>query len=174
MSMEHCATHDAQEHKATPVSAEEDALDLDREARAVCESLLGMDAVPLDPESDEAAIVGKQTAGLIQVGGGWLGMVVVRAGDELSRAVAASMFANDDNPDGADLEENDVRDAMGELVNVIGGRVKPPLPDLIMSLPMVITSEAAPYLPMAKVLSSGVYACNGKPLSIAVYQAKLR
>ena len=73
--------------------------------------------------------------GTVQIWGGFAGAVHLMCVRSVVRAAAARMFAI---PEG-DLKDEDLRDALGELTNMVGGNVKTLLPGSdFLSLPTVI------------------------------------
>jgi hypothetical protein len=60
----------------------------------------------------------------VDIGGAWTGSVELACSFAVARRIASVMFATTD----AALEDADVRDAVGELVNVVGGSIKSILP----------------------------------------------
>ncbi|MEQ7847067.1 chemotaxis protein CheX [Nocardioides kribbensis] len=104
----------------------------------VWSTFLGTDE-PILPEVAPVDRPQEWTA-MTTVGGAWEGAVLVAVTDRLARDVAAAMLALDP----ADLAPEDVSDALGELVNVIGGNVKSLMPGpSTLSLPLV-ASGAVP------------------------------
>lgn len=73
--------------------------------------------------------------GTVQISGGFSGAVHLICGRSVVRAAAARMFSVPE----ADLSDEDLRDALGELTNMVGGNVKTLLPGSeFISLPTVI------------------------------------
>ncbi|HEX8630730.1 MAG TPA: chemotaxis protein CheX [Catenuloplanes sp.] len=71
----------------------------------------------------------------VSVTGAWRGHVVVSCSDAAARNAAAALLAVDRQ----DVTAEDVTDAVGELVNIIGGNVKALLPEpSALSLPHVL------------------------------------
>jgi CheY-specific phosphatase CheX len=78
--------------------------------------------------------------GCVQISGAWEGAVMIQCPVGLARAAAASMFET--SP--ADTSSDDVRDALGELANMVGGNIKALLPGPTqLSLPVVVESARA-------------------------------
>jgi chemotaxis protein CheX len=75
----------------------------------------------------------------VQISGAWEGVVSARFSGQLAREVTAAMF---DMPADA-TSSSEVSDALGEVVNIIGGRFKANLPgDSKLSLPWVTAGSA--------------------------------
>lgn len=94
----------------------------------------------------------------VDVLGAWSGSVSIEVGDRLATIVATAMF---DTPETA---PDDVRDAMCELANVIGGNLKGLMPGpSTLTIPRVEECEEAP--PGSKQL---LFSCHGEPFSVTV------
>lgn len=73
--------------------------------------------------------------------GGWSGMVTVELAEKVAFSLTAEMLGVEDVED---LEDGDVADAVGELVNMIGGNIKSLMPGpSALSLPVVAAGRAA-------------------------------
>ena len=75
----------------------------------------------------------------VQISGAWQGAVTIRCSMGLARATAAAMYE-------IDLERTsgeEIRDALGELANMVGGNVKALLTGPTeLSLPIVVQGDA--------------------------------
>jgi len=81
-------------------------------------------------DSDETLMTGT-----VQISGGFAGAVHLICGRSVVRAAAARMFSVPET----ELTDDDLRDALGELTNMVGGNVKTLLPGSeFISLPTVI------------------------------------
>jgi chemotaxis protein CheX len=94
----------------------------------------------LDPEGVNPllpappTIPSRDVSASVSVTGAWQGHVVVTCSSSASRNAAAVLLG----VDLADVTPEDVTDAVGELVNIIGGNVKSLLPEpSALSLPVV-------------------------------------
>jgi chemotaxis protein CheX len=126
---------------------------------------------PLDARApDDASLSGaKRTiTACVQITGPQDSVVTVTCATELGRKIAARFF--DIPKDDASLDE--VRDAMGEMANMIGGNLKGILPGPSrLSLPAV--TEGADYttdVPGTTVLRVFTYVAEGSTLSVTVYE----
>jgi chemotaxis protein CheX len=87
---------------------------------------------PLIPAAVEPGAA--DVAGAVSVSGAWVGRVVVTFSPLASQRATAAMLAIDV----AEVSSADVDDAVGELVNIIGGSVKSLMPQpTALSLPAV-------------------------------------
>jgi chemotaxis protein CheX len=86
------------------------------------------------------AVRGAALTGTIGFEGAWPGTIVTTCSEGLARDIASAMFHV--APESATAE--DLRDAVGELVNIIGGNVRPLLDQpCVMSLPSIAEGERA-------------------------------
>ena len=106
-------------------------------ADEVWRSLLGEEEM-LVPVGCEDPI---EWSGAVSVTGGWQGTVTVELGARAAADLTARMLALPEDEPAADA---DVADAVGELVNMIGGNVKSLMPGpSVLSLPLVAAGRAA-------------------------------
>ena len=124
------------------------------------EPLLPRPAAPGQFAADQA------WSAAVSISGGWDATVTV----ELSAPVALSLTRTMLGLDDADeTEDGDVADAVGELVNMVGGNVKSLMPGpSALSLPAVAAGRAAHPSGAAEVARfDGVWA--GEPVRVAVH-----
>ncbi|GAA4089119.1 chemotaxis protein CheX [Nocardioides kongjuensis] len=75
------------------------------------------------------------------ISGGWQGVVTVELDEVLARRLTTRMLAL---PADEEASDSDVADAVGELVNMVGGNVKSLMPGpSVLSLPAVAAGRAA-------------------------------
>jgi chemotaxis protein CheX len=78
----------------------------------------------------------------VEIRGGWDGAVTLEMSPTAARTAARTMLTLDE------VEDEDVLDALGELVNMIGGNIKSLLPSgSVLGLPMVSSTPVAPSPP---------------------------
>ncbi len=100
------------------------------------EPLLPRDSAPGAPFDAATAWSAATT-----VSGGWHGVVTVELDEAVARRLTARML---DLPAAEDAADGDVADAVGELVNMVGGNVKSLMPGpSVLSLPSVAAGRAA-------------------------------
>jgi chemotaxis protein CheX len=105
--------------------------------------------------------------GSIQIVGAWQGAVVLSCSPEYARAMAAGMFGAE--PD--TLSAADVNDALGELVNVIGGNLKQLLPSPChLSLPAVREVESPPSPASAGLVANVGFVCEKDAFHVSVVE----
>ncbi|MEO8697171.1 MAG: chemotaxis protein CheX [Acidimicrobiales bacterium] len=89
--------------------------------------------VPIQRGSCEGQREDSTVTGIVNIEGAWHGAVVVRCSLALASLVTAAMFQGDDEP-----TTDEIRDALGELTNMVAGNVKALLPaPSAISLPTV-------------------------------------
>ena len=86
------------------------------------------------PNAAEPDLTGTVMTGCVQMGGAWRGAVTIRCSTGLARTVGAAMFETDP----AETAGADIRDAIGELANMIGGNIKALLPGPTQLPPLVV------------------------------------
>jgi chemotaxis protein CheX len=116
---------------------------LEQDIRDVTESVWSnMLNATAEPRSfSTGALRGPIWTGSVRMTGAWEGAVTIHCSHDLARAAAVALFALDS----CEPSEEEVRDALGELANVVGGNIKALLPGPTdLSLPRVDTSERSP------------------------------
>jgi chemotaxis protein CheX len=115
----------------------------------------------LPPEAETAS-------SLVGITGNWDGAVIVACARPLATRLATAMFGIDESAVG----EDDVNDALGELVNMIGGNFKSMLPPVCsLSLPTVV--EGRNYrvrVPGAKVVRELDFGASNEHLRVTVVE----
>lgn len=105
-------------------------------------ALLGEDEVLLPrlvPPGSPFDAAGVWSA-VVTVSGGWQGVVTVELDGDVARQLTSTML---DIPGVDDVADGDVADAVGELVNMIGGNIKSLMPGpSTLSLPSVAAGRA--------------------------------
>src|SRR3954471_22191497 len=100
-----------------------DEADLLKITENIWSSLFGL-TIELLPEVPPDSAAGVCVTGCVLISGGWEGAVIVQCESPLARRSAALMF--DSTPE--TIPADDVNDAIGELVNMIGGNFKTLIP----------------------------------------------
>jgi chemotaxis protein CheX len=127
-----------------------------------CEAVLGLEVRPTTeaPPPDSACLRGRVT-----VTGAWQGAVTVACTPSFAQAAADRIF----EAPGGRASPEEVRDALGELANIIGGGVKSLMPSPSrLSMPVVTEGQgwrdAEPARPVREVW----FDCSGEPLVVTV------
>lgn len=135
--------------------------DLTEIARSLFDTMLGL---PFEAECPTGCSdSGTQLEAHISVKGCWKAEILVRAPEELARQIACVMFKLSDG----ELTDDDVRDALGEVANVIGGSIKGIIDcDGDLTLPSV---DDAP-TDQRRCSLFRTFQCCGLPVCVAVIE----
>ena len=103
----------------------------------------------------------------ISIGGPWTATIIVSIGEDLVRRYAAGLFDMEID----ELTADDIRDALGELVNVVGGNIKGLLDDdghSTLSLPIV--SGPAPLVAGSHLTIDSWFVADGLPMRWEIHE----
>lgn len=126
----------------------------------------------LDIEPDDAltvpAVKTGFVTGCVTISGAWEGTVVLDCGADLAKQAAAIMF----EMEAEEIEAEEIRDAVGELVNMLGGNIKSLLPEPCkLSLPVVVQGQDySTNIPGSQVIGQATFRCQGQPLQVMLLQ----
>jgi chemotaxis protein CheX len=142
--------------------------DIEAIGAMVMESIAG---VVLEPTAGEIPRDRPALTGCVHIDGAWNGAALVECELPLARRMTAVLF---DRAEG-DVSLDDVRDALGELTNMVGGNVKALLPaPSRLSLPTVV--EGADYavtVPRTKPAGVVSFRTGAEMLVIRILAAEL-
>ena len=93
---------------------------LDEVIHTVWQTMLGQDINKADLEATGDADDPLGMMACIQITGGWDGAITIECTLKLARAIAEEMFGMDPG----EAADDEIQDALGEMVNVVGGNVK--------------------------------------------------
>jgi chemotaxis protein CheX len=126
--------------------------------------------LPLEPGHAGGIGTESSVTSCVQIDGAWHGALVMTCPIALARTLTAQMFQAESAPD---LDE--VRDALGELANMLGGNVKALLPaPSQISLPAVaIGSDYELSVVGTSELARVSFSCGGQPLVITLLQRSI-
>ncbi len=128
-------------------------------------SLLGLEIVS---DEDDAPVVepSKKVSTTVGIAGDWNGTLTMECDSDTACLLSSAMLGTDLDTDLTD----DVKDVLGELVNIMAGNVKGTLPGQSkLSLPLIV--EGNDYhvgILNGKVLMKKRLSCQGKTVTIAV------
>ncbi|GGS86384.1 hypothetical protein GCM10010156_51150 [Planobispora rosea] len=130
----------------------------------------------LDPEGITPFLPSEESPGMpcvlatVSVTGAWDGHVVMTFSQKASRLSASALLGMEEE----EVSIDDIADAVGELVNVIGGNVKSLLPDgSLLSLPHVATiDEGVNKWPAAVEVCRLQGSWQNEPIAITVLTSK--
>ncbi len=117
-----------------PLAFEIDAyqIDLSRIVDDVFRAMLGTDAYPLTESEDAGA---DSLTAAVQFAGEWHGALLLQCGARQAAAFTRALMPESQPAH----NDEDVRDALGEVVNMVGGNLKSILlPGVVLSMPSVV------------------------------------
>jgi chemotaxis protein CheX len=135
--------------------------EVSRMANDLFNAMLGMRFNPEPQDSTDTAPVGVQAS--IRISGDWTAECHVLASDELATRIAKGMFGSETG----ELTDAEILDAMGEVVNVIGGNAKG-MVDLDCNLSLPCVGRAVGDRPESAM--SLDFDCDGLPLTIVMIE----
>ena len=123
--------------------------------------------VPIERGGDGAIRTESTVTSIVQIEGAWHGAVVLRCPMELAVTLTSVMFQSPAAP-----SFDDVRDALGELTNMMAGNLKALLPEpSALSLPAVALGSDYEFGVLGtEVLATVPFTCIGQPLVVMVVQ----
>ena len=135
-------------------------------ARDVCTTMLGLELAPCtmpDVPGDNAMYFAH-----IGIDGDWQSELCIVCPASLAQKIASAMFMTE--PD--DLGEGEIGDAVGELVNILGGNVKGIMPgENQLSLPSILHIDNNQIIPLKCKEQEVHFLCEGEPLSVRFCEA---
>jgi CheY-specific phosphatase CheX len=138
--------------------------DIEDIVQAVWDSIFDL---PIGSDRSARLGVDSTVTGCIQIDGAWRGAVLIQCPFALASTLTAVMFAADGAP-----PMEDVRDAIGELTNMVAGNIKSLLPERCqISLPAVALGSDQQFTVVGtEVVTSVGFSCDGLPLLITLLQ----
>jgi chemotaxis protein CheX len=142
--------------------------DVEAIAAVVMGSIAG---VVLEPAAGEIPGDRPALTGCVHIDGAWNGAAIVECELPLARRIAATLFGRSDD----EVSPDDVRDALGEITNMIGGNVKALLPaPSRASLPTVVDgADYAGTVPRTKPAGVVAFRAGAEMLVIRILAAEL-
>jgi chemotaxis protein CheX len=139
-------------------------LEIDEIVKTIWSTLVD---VPIERGTGTAAIDESTVTGIVNIDGAWYGAVQVQCSLALACLATSAMFQGDEDPT---LDE--VRDALGELTNMVAGNVKSLLPGpSAISLPTVVFgSNYEISVVGTQTIASVSFVCESYPLVVSVVQ----
>lgn len=131
----------------------------------VCSTLLGFEVQPL-PGTYQLPMT-ETVSSSVQVTGKWNGAIILSMPSPLVNTLTEVMFSCE--PGKASIE--DKMDAVGELINMIGGNIKALLPEpSALSVPLLALEGHSLYFPSTKLVTHCQFECNGKSFALSLYE----
>ena len=114
------------------------------------------------------AIPANRVTACVHVSGGYSGSILLQCSAVAARLVAAALFAIEPG----DVSDDDLVDAAGEVVNIVGGNVKGILPGpSALSLPTVAVGEFSNLsVPRSRVVRDVQLVWRGEPVVVSLLQ----
>lgn len=133
-------------------------------ATSVWETMLGLSIEDTAQQAAESYVTS-----FVQISGAWQGAVAVELSLRLARVSAAALFGKDES----ELKDDEIKDAVGEIANVIGGNFKALVPGpSVLSLPIHVRGRANG-LPAAKtglVHAEARFQSASEPVRVVVFE----
>jgi CheY-specific phosphatase CheX len=124
----------------------------------------------IEPDGSPLPVGVRTMSASIHITGDWQGAVALSCGEQIAAQAAAVMFDLGD----AKPAKSDMQDALGELVNVIGGNIKALLPGSChLSLPAVVDgSDFCVRVPGSRLLTFVPFNSSVGMLSVSLLQSE--
>ena len=137
---------------------------------SVWSTMLGM-PLQIRWENTAPAAPPEYVTSWVNISGSWSGTITIGCSTAAARRAAAAMFGV--TPEEASEEE--VKDAMGEVANIIGGNLKGMLQGhSTLSLPMVADgSDDSMHVPGSVTIQASRFESGGEPLVVTVFSRTL-
>lgn len=105
---------------------------------------------------------------IIQITGDWMGSVIIDYAPELARKMAG-LFSD---ADPSTITFAEMRDVLGETVNIVAGHIKEHLPpNCQLSLPTVVAGlDYRLLVAGALPVSRNAFACEGAPFQLTIFE----
>lgn len=133
--------------------------------KLVWSTLLGFD---IKPESGTFDFSSEDTVtGSVQVTGKWNGVISLYLPSSLVNDITETLFSLESG--GASPETK--KDAIGELINMVGGNIKSMLPQpSALSTPIFAMEGQSQQFPFTKKVTQCKFACNGSSFALSLYE----
>lgn len=137
-----------------------DAQTLQQVVNDVCSGMLGLH---IEPTESNACDEQEALSAVVRISGGWNSLVQVLAPMSTAKVIASTMFATGQE----DLTEEEIRDAVGEIVNMVGGNLKGIMEgESSLSLPCVGLADGEPPFDRSFGGITVANRCQGDPLIV--------
>ncbi len=106
----------------------------------------------------------------VKISGAWQGAILLECSESILRHAAATLFA----ADGEDTPEDELQDAIKELAEMFGKKLRPYLPgEIKISRPSIVEDETScKALNGMLGLSELKMSCEGRPVRIVLFEAQ--
>ncbi len=126
--------------------------------------------VAIEPDESPLPVGVRTMSASVHITGNWRGAVALSCGEKIAAEAAEVMFALG----GKTPSKCDMQDALGELVNVIGGNIKALLPgECHLSLPAVVDgSDYSVRVPGSRLVTRVPFRSPLGTLSVSLLQSE--
>lgn len=141
--------------------------DVEGVTHAIWQALFGL---PLTCGRSQSLPSEPAVTGLVHIDGAWTGALVVKCPLDLAQQLTAIMFGAGETSVAGDPSEDDVRDAIGEVANMLAGNVKALIVEpCSISLPAVAFGSGVHVsVPRSELQASAAFLCGGRPLEVTL------
>lgn len=148
------------------------AEELIRVVQGIFSSMMGLNLEPCNGTKPAGQTGGRRVCASVGISGDWNGAILLECHSKTACVLAGAMLGMEPYPE----MDEDVKDALGEITNMVAGNFKKTLPGhSALTLPYVI--EGSDYsmeiIKGEKILLQSL-ACNGDNLTFSVIKAKTR
>jgi chemotaxis protein CheX len=133
--------------------------------KLVWSTLLGFDIQPDSGTFDLSST--DMVTGSVQVTGKWNGVITLYLPSSLVNQITETLFSLD--PGEANAETK--KDAIGELINMVGGNIKSMLPQpSALSTPIFAMEGQSQQFPFTKKVTQCKFTCNDNSFALSLYE----
>jgi chemotaxis protein CheX len=130
--------------------------------------------LPLETSDDRDLTGGATVTSFVHIDGAWRGVVMLQCPMALASGLTRAMFEGGTDGSTDEVDEADVRDALGEIANMVAGNVKALLPEpCTISLPAVaLGTDHTVSVPGTADVSTVSFTCDGRPFVITLLERR--
>ena len=133
--------------------------------KLVWSTLLGLE---VQPETGSFNLpIQELVTGSVQITGKWNGVISLYLPSSLVARITEKMFSLDSGQATTETK----KDAIGEMINMIGGNIKSVLPQpSALSTPVFSMEGQSQQFPFTKKVTQCKFVCNGDPFALSLYE----
>lgn len=137
-------------------------------SKMVWSTLLGFE---IEPKPGVFGFSPDTITGSIQINGNWNGIISIYLPSSLANLITETMFSLNSGEASAETK----KDAVGEVINMIGGNIKSILPQpSYLSIPIFSMEGQSQEFPFTKEVTHCQFAYNGNPFALSIYEQKTK
>jgi hypothetical protein len=140
-------------------------------SRDLWTSQLGLNLAPREADGLDTTNGEKVWSSCVKVSGPWSGAIVLQCPESIGRHAAAMLFSSD----GETTTEEEIQDAVDELAEMIGKKLRTHLPETAkLSRPAAVPDIVEEATPLAGMHGQGELKldCEGRPVRIAIFEGE--